>query len=530
MNILSTQRVIALCFSFALTFLLRVNAQSATIQTVSYTVKQGETIMSIARQYDLPLSKILEYNPNINPDYVQAGQKIFIPISQNGEKSQLSERTLQERAPDLIIDEYKPIITYREYKVKRKDTAYSLAKANHITVEELMSANPSLNKNGNTLKKGSIIRIPIKIYPPKPQYQSLSPIRISILLPFIGNGIENERSVEFYRGMLMGIEEWKQLGKDIIVNAYNEPNPDMSIAQLMNEITAQKPDVIVGPLYPSHFNDVIAVSSKQRKIAIPFSSKVPQLAYKENVFVINTPSTYETEFQTNLFCNTFNKNYQIVFFSTDKATKKDFCQTLEKKLPSNTYRVIHTKLSNNAEQIVPLLKKQSKGAVLLIPDDDSESTLNQLLQISQQLREELPNYNISIVGYENWINLADIGYKNKLHAADTYIFASNYYFPYTSASLTFNTLYERWFKTSFLNCKPRMAPLGYDFGRIFIGGLITYGYDFGTESPKSGTPSSQTKLQTDLRFARVKGGGFVNRSMWLIHFKEDLSIVKISSQ
>ena len=76
-----------------------------------------------------------------------------------------------------------------------------------------------------------------------------------------------------------------------------------------------------------------------------------------------------------------------------------------------------------------------------------------------------------------------------------------------------------------------MAPLGYDFARGFIGSMATYGYDFNTQSPKEGTVAAQPKLQSEPRFITVGGnGGYVSRSMWLVRFKKDMSIVKISAQ
>ena len=117
----------------------------------------------------------------------------------------------------------------------------------------------------------------------------------------------------------------------------------------------------------------------------------------------------------------------------------------------------------------------------------------------------------------------------QLHAADTYILTSSYYYPHTSAATAFDQSYKQWFKTSLLNSQPRMAPLGYDFSLAFLGGLATYGHDFNTQKPMPGTIAATPKLQTDLRFLQVNNkGGYISRSMWLVHFKKDLSIVKTS--
>lgn len=530
-------RILSLSFVLFLALPVSGVGQKRVQNTTTYVVKPGETVLGIAHRHGTTLDNMLRLNPGLKADYVQAGQTVIVPAG--GQKtstehvaaSQIpASQASQDLNPVLIFDDRKPVITYKEYKVKRKDTAYSLAKANNITVEDLMEANPAMRSDGYKLKKGTTIRIPVKTYPTQQQYKGLSTIRVAIVLPFSGSGVENVRSVEFYRGLLMGISELKKAGKNVIVSAWEEPAADKGIAQLLGEVTAQNPDVIIGPLYPGHFNDVTSLASKKRKVAIPFFSNVPQVGHKENVFVVNTPAGYEKELMTGLFTQTFGKNRQIVFLSTKEGGKKDFCTALESQLVNMNYNICHTAITSTASEIKALLGNPAKGAFLLVPDDDSETTLKQLFDTSKQLRTLMPGCEVSIAGYENWIALSEKGLKQQMHEADTYVFTPNYYFPYTSAALSFDTLYKKWFKTTLLDSKPRMAPLGYDFARVFLGGLAAYGYDYGTQAPAPQSVASQAKLQTDLRFARVKGGGFVSRSMWLVHFKNDLSIVKLSAQ
>lgn len=522
--------LLSLCFIFMQA--LAAQAQSSAEHTTTYTVQQGETLLGIANRHGTTLDHMLKLNPKISPDYVQAGQTIIVPATKAIPYVQKQPQTSTNLVSQQQVGEPQkpqPIITYKEYKVKRKDTAYSLAKANNITVDELMDANPAMREEGYKLKKGIVIRIPVKTYPPEPQYKSLTTINVAIVLPFIGKGIENERSVEFYRGMLMGINDLKQTGINIHVSAYNEPVHDASIAQLMNEITKQKPDVIVGPLYPSHFNDVTTVADKQTNVVVPFSSKVPQVEYRKNVFVINTPANYEATLQIDMLCKSFSKSTHIIILSTLSGTRKTLCSALQKKLIDLHYNVTSLPASSTAEQIRSALKRPTKGDFIIIPDDDSEATLKQLLATASALRSLMNGCNLSIVGYEPWIALSESAYRNQLHAADAYILTPNYYYPYTSAAQTFTTLYERWFKTKLLDCKPHMAPLGYDFSRCYLSSMATYGHDYGTQSPQAGTVASQPKLQTDLRFLSIKSGGYINRSMWLIHFKKDMTIVKLSA-
>ena len=45
-----------------------------------YTIKQGDTLFSIARKYDSSINRITFANPNINPNDLRIGQKIIVPF------------------------------------------------------------------------------------------------------------------------------------------------------------------------------------------------------------------------------------------------------------------------------------------------------------------------------------------------------------------------------------------------------------------------------------------------------------------
>lgn len=49
------------------------------MSTLIHTVKVGETLNQIARDYRTPLSVILSANPSINPNIIYPGQSIIIP-------------------------------------------------------------------------------------------------------------------------------------------------------------------------------------------------------------------------------------------------------------------------------------------------------------------------------------------------------------------------------------------------------------------------------------------------------------------
>lgn len=540
---------------------LQVKGQKKVEKTVKYTVQPGETILGIAHRHGTTLDHLLSLNPGVQPDYVQAGQVVIVPYvpggaepaptpAQRAAAARATEKNVvvkkQPAAGNTAImpnavskvsyaevgQQPQPVkVTYKEYKAKKKETAYGIAKANNITVDELIEANPEMKQEGYKLKKGSVLRIPVKPIVKKPTFKGLNTIRLAVILPLVGNGVEFDRSVEFYRGLLMGVEELKQAGVNVVVSVYNEPAPDVSIASQMLQVVGQNPDVIVGPLYPTHFTDVTAVSAKKVKVVVPFSSKVPQVDYRPEVYVLNTPAVYENALALDLFVTNFKKQTHVILLHGQAGNKRSFSEELQRRLSSAGYDIVSLPTSASTQQMTAALLGKKQGEYIIVPDDASEATMKQMLTKTADLQHALSGAQISLLGYESWLPYAEGSMREQIHAANTYILTPNYYYPYTTASKAFYDKYRKWFKADFVSSKPRMAPLGYDFARGFLGSMATYGYDFSTQSPQKGSVAAQPKLQSEPRFITVGGnGGYVSRSMWLVRFKRDMSIVKISAQ
>lgn len=540
---------------------LQVKGQKKVEKTVKYTVQPGETILGIAHRHGTTLDHLLSLNPGVQPDYVQAGQVVIVPYVPGGAEPAPTpaQRAAAARATEKnavvkkqpaagnaaimpnavskvsyaeVGQQPQPVkVTYKEYKAKKKETAYGIAKANNITVDELIEANPEMKQEGYKLKKGSVLRIPVKPIVKKPTFKGLNTIRLAVILPLVGNGVEFDRSVEFYRGLLMGVEELKQAGVNVVVSVYNEPAPDVSIASQMLQVVGQNPDVIVGPLYPTHFTDVTAVSAKKVKVVVPFSSKVPQVDYRPEVYVLNTPAVYENALALDLFMTNFKKQTHVILLHGQAGNKRSFSEELQRRLSSAGYDIVSLPTSASTQQMTAALLGKKQGEYIIVPDDASEATMKQMLTKTADLQHALSGAQISLLGYESWLPYAEGSMREQIHAANTYILTPNYYYPYTTASKAFYDKYRKLFKADFVSSKPRMAPLGYDFARGFLGSMATYGYDFSTQSPQKGSVAAQPKLQSEPRFITVGGnGGYVSRSMWLVRFKRDMSIVKISAQ
>lgn len=101
---------------------------------VSYTVKSGDTLYSIASKYNVSVNDIKDIN-NLSSNNLSIGQQLKIPV--------------------LVSS---PSNKYETYVVKSGDTLYSIAKKYNVTVSELKELN---NLGNNNLFIGQVLRIGI---------------------------------------------------------------------------------------------------------------------------------------------------------------------------------------------------------------------------------------------------------------------------------------------------------------------------------------------------------------------------------
>lgn len=141
--------------------------QNSEIRINYRRVARGETLYSLAREYNTTVEKILEANDGL-PQGLQEGMIIRIPVQIHGSDQQSTNRpafittpTLPE--PPVRTEQPEPDTTLRtdrgyfEYQERNRETIYQLAIRYRVDVDSILKLNPGL---GEQLSKDQIIRIP----------------------------------------------------------------------------------------------------------------------------------------------------------------------------------------------------------------------------------------------------------------------------------------------------------------------------------------------------------------------------------
>src|SRR5699024_1995917 len=94
----------------------------------SYLVQKGENIDSLTQKFKVSKNALLKLNPDIRKGGI-AGKVIVIPPHEANENTPTNSS-----------------VYFKEYRVKNKETLYSIAKHNDISVEDIKKFNPYLYK------------------------------------------------------------------------------------------------------------------------------------------------------------------------------------------------------------------------------------------------------------------------------------------------------------------------------------------------------------------------------------------------
>ncbi|GHT72235.1 hypothetical protein FACS189456_0170 [Bacteroidia bacterium] len=298
-----------------------------------HTVNYGETVYGICRAYGIDKEELLEVNPTAN-SVIKIGELLKIP------KKTAAPRTKVTQSPSL-----KTLYVY--HITKEKETLYMIANRYGITVNDILTANPDMER---TLQIGRVLRIPQLenaaaenqdlTTPPIPQGkpsgtapaqvvekndskdtkniessannpQNMPPstefceplleketITIGLFLPFNASEYETgdlQRSfgfAEFYEGLLMALEKIQQQGANIKLYVWDTKNSD--VKQIITHPLVAQTHLIIGPVYPDEFTTVAQFAQK-RGIRIVSPLTVVDAELHNNPYVFQVPASFEAQ-------------------------------------------------------------------------------------------------------------------------------------------------------------------------------------------------------------------------------------------
>ena len=398
-----------------------------------------------------------------------------------------------------------------KHKVEKQETVFGIAKKYGVTIEELLDANPFMKEQDFMLKRDMELTIP-QPSPKKKATKEKKQVKIGVILPLHDVNGDGKRMMEYYRGMLLAVEDLKREGYNISVNAWNAYEESDVKAFLTPD--AASCDVIFGPLYTKQVREVADFCMTNNvRLVIPFSISGDDVKTCPKIFQVYQAPADITAMSIEQYLKLFSKSHTVFIDCNDAQSKKGaftlgLRSTLEEK--SMTFNI--TNLNNPIDVFAKAFAANKPNVIVLNTGRSPE--LGKVLTKLDELTTLVPALKISMYGYNEWLMYTEV-YGEKMRKYDTYIPSVYNYDESSQPIRVFKQRYHTTFQGDMLYALPSFALTGYDHAMFFIKGIEQYGKKFvGTSSQQTVTP-----LQTPLNFQRVKNGGYENKAFMLIHYK-----------
>ncbi len=548
------------------------SAVPADTSQLKHVVKQGETMYSISRRYNIKIQDLEDANPMVINNEINPGQLINIPR----------------------IKEEIPLENFIYHKVRRRETVFGITRMYNITADQLEKYNPELLEKFP--RPGQMLKIPkhieearniadtvqagmdslkisdsqvydtVRIADSYSFYLDSLPkisgriFNVAYLVPFnykpvsepvpldemsknaddiinldnVSNPndqmLSSRNFLEFIEGSLLAIDSLKKEGIDLNVFIFDTQKSPTRVREIINSHEFQKMDLIIGPFY-SYNVEIVSEFSRAKRIPMvsPFSSDPGPIEFNPFLFQLNPG--FKTEFdQMADYLDGFRDKNIVFIHGTDsiEGLKYNFLKqdlitrlSVQAAIDSLPFKEIVYDLAakvNLSQDIIDNLSLEKENLVV-IPETDEAFVSTVITQLYFQLK----NYDISVVGMPHWYAFqnTDFIYFHKLSL--TYF--TPYYYSYDSVNVNeFLKKYRDIYYAEPVTLSKKggsYAFLGYDLSFYFLKLIDRYGkrfilhlYDLGGH-----------ELMNDFKFSPVgNGGGFENHSLMLVKFHKNLDI------
>lgn len=501
---------------------LRIPQQkrTATNKNRFHTIAAGETLYQLTKKYGVSADDICQANPGLTAQNFKVGMVISIPEKKSAAQSgNATNPTYKPKFKDL-------------HKVERKETIYKIALDYNVTIEDILKLNPEIKAPDYKLKKGEFIRIPYsrdelakqdkkektptneELISVKKEKAPQNMVRMGVILPLKSQHSESDKMIEFYRGVLMAVDSMKKNGLSVNVYTFDSGKSAGDIKDVLKNQTLANMDFIIGPLYTGQINPLNEFCKKHGiKLVVPFSSAGEAVYNSPNYFAVTPPKSFQQAEACELALKVFKKqNYIFVDSKESDEDGASFTDALEKLLQQND---INSKtIAIDADEFAWLRVFTRFQTNIIVPNSSSVKLINKLVPILDKFSKEYPEYKVKLLGYPEWQTYTNKHLEN-FYRFDTYAYSAFYKNPLTKKSKEFNATYQHNFHKPTIPAYPCFGMLGFDLTYYFLKGFSSYGDGITSHLPQIKTSPYQHQFD----FERISNwSGFINKEMQFIHY------------
>jgi LysM repeat protein len=494
---------------------------------VFHTLTAGESIYSIATQYNATIEGIITANPGLEPaEYVAGATVKVVPGTA---LPFIYERTGRRN--------YK-------YEVQRGESFASIAAANGITEDELKAANPGMKKakKGKTIivpkpfterVNGEMSTIPLEelraYYEPRLNalYENIvakrleSEINIAMVLPFQLHKSAPPRQAylytDFYKGFLLAMDSVNRLtDKHINLKVYDTQH-NLNVTDSILALQDLKGMHLI--IAPSEPQQLARINAFGKANAVPvmncFTTKNEDYLDNPYVYQVNTPTSEMIHNVMSWFDKSFN-GYNVIFLTASTEDDKEMFEHMRKHITGKKYRVSSINVNGELSYSDISNKMDPGSKYVFVPSSGNKELLKSYVAALKEVKKERIDCDLKLIAYPEYVlYLKD--YQTDLQDIDTYMF-TRFFNSKGFRSRDLEAAYKANFNGEPMQGVPNMAIYGFDTGMYLLKSL-------GAEGRISEETPLYKGIQTSYRWERGDNWrGMTNQAIEIVHFSTDHQI------
>ncbi|MGS0748180.1 LysM peptidoglycan-binding domain-containing protein [Halpernia sp. GG3] len=337
----------------------------------SYTVESKDNYYRITRKFNLTQKELFALNPQLEQNGLKPGDQVIVKVSAQKTANVDAKSTKEtakievENAPSntdvssLNVDEF---VTYI---VQKDDTVFGILNKFGITLDQLISLNPSLSEG---LKSGMILKI--KKLQPGYEKKSGDALNVVLMLPFgfdTNDSKYRNLSLDFLTGAKLAIERNVKAGQKLdikIIDAGNEKSFKNSLTQINPDNT----DLIIGPFFKSSVLEVLNFVKKQNiPVIAPFANSSDLYDFS-NLIIIETNDNIYADRVAKEVTDIFSDQKIYIVADKDKIQANYIKSILEKNIKSSNVVIVNSSAEISADK--NMMTGQSAPIIAILATDD----------------------------------------------------------------------------------------------------------------------------------------------------------------
>lgn len=497
--------------------ILNQNPERQETKYLYYKVKPGDSLYTLARRHNVSVETLLRDNPGMTDSNLEEGETIRV------------DREESQKVRTTIVDEER-LARIDTYKAKKNDSWESISKKTGVDKEKLQDANRTVAEP----EKNTEIRIPVvetikvekEVIPEDPREKSVEGIRelydsihnidsevrlldevnVALLL----DEPSSKKDVEFTRGVLLSLDEMKELPYKVNVKVIDGSN---STADVTETLDGFKPHLVIATADKS-FPAFLADYGETNDVEIINAFDVKNDLYEENPSMIQLlpSSSYFNEAIIELIMGKYNDREMVIVGDENGDA---ILEILKEKYDSG--KVIKMSVADLSDYTFDDNKRY-----LIYASGQKREEVHTVLNAVKDIRERAPFSDITILGRPSWVTMTDLFHTN-YHEAEVIIPARCWIDTESGEGKTFSDKFEENFGQEPLKSYPNFAATGYDIAKYFIKATAETGGDYNRILPQGHGIQSDISLERNNNWS-----GFMNKSVYLLRFLPEGMIEKIT--